>query len=120
MQFATPIAAPFREWTAHEQTARSESADSTSRRTALIVAGGIAALLAVGVVAFIGARLAQPHLRHRRIAASVEFNIASIAATGTATDGDLHSTPGDRHPTRCTADHHHPSSHNTRTNSAVR
>ena len=105
--------------TAHEQTARSESA-STSRRTALIAAGGIAALLAVGVVAFIGARLAQPQSAPPTIAASAEFNIASIAATGTATDGDLHSTPRDCHPTRCTADHHHPTSDNTRTNSAVR
>ena len=59
-QLPTNTPAPFREGTNREQTAGSGSdAASTSRRTALI-AGGIAALLAVGVVAFIGARLAQP------------------------------------------------------------
>jgi serine/threonine-protein kinase len=59
-QLATNIPTPSGQGTNREQTARSESAAFTvSRRTAMIV-GGIAALLAVGVVAFIGARLAQP------------------------------------------------------------
>ena len=65
-QLATNIPAPIFGGTNlfggtnHEEATRSGSdAASTSRRTALIV-GGIAALLAVGVVAFLGARLGQP------------------------------------------------------------
>ena len=59
-QLATNIPAPSRQGAYDERTTtRSESVVSISRRTALIV-GGIAALLAVGVFAFIGARLAQP------------------------------------------------------------
>ena len=59
-QLATNIPALFPEGTGREQsTPNGSDAASTWRRTALI-AGGIAALLAVGVVAFIGARLGQP------------------------------------------------------------
>ena len=119
-QLATNIPAPFREGTNREQIARSGSdAASISRRTALIVSGirlvsrgsGRVHRCAPGTSAISATD---------RIAASAEFNIVSIAATGTATDGDIHSTPRDRHPTRCTADHHHPTSHNARTNTAVR
>jgi serine/threonine-protein kinase len=59
-QLATHVPTPFREGTHREQTTRNGSdAASTYRRIALI-ASGIATLLAVAVVAFIGARLAQP------------------------------------------------------------
>ena len=57
---AANIVAPARESTNREQVVRSEQAAFTvSRRTAFVV-GGIAALIAVGLVAFLGARLAQP------------------------------------------------------------
>ncbi len=56
----TPVPAPpSPQGVYEERTTRSESVVSISRRTALIV-GGIATLFAVGLVAFIGARLGQP------------------------------------------------------------
>lgn len=59
-QFATNIPPPFPHGTNREQ-ASSSGSDAASRwRRAALIAGGIATLLAVGVVAFVGARLAQP------------------------------------------------------------
>ena len=59
-QLAPIIPAPFREGIIRDQTARSgPAATPPSRRTVLIASGIGAALLAVGVVAFIGAHLAQ-------------------------------------------------------------
>jgi serine/threonine-protein kinase len=60
-QLATNIPTTFREDTNREKPARGGS-DSVSapRRTALIAGGVAAALIAVGAVAFIGARLGQP------------------------------------------------------------
>ena len=90
-------------------------------RTVLIASGIAAALLAVGVVAFIGAHLAQRQpVPTNGVAAAAKFNNASIAATGSAKDGDLHSTARDRHTTRSTADHNHPNSHNAHPTSTAR
>ena len=59
-RLATNLPAPLSGGAYEERTTtRSKSVITISRRTALIV-GGIAALIAVGLVAFIGARLAQP------------------------------------------------------------
>ena len=58
-QFATTIPAPPHDGTYQEQPARIGSGAASKSRTATMIAIGIAALLAVGVVAFVGARLAQ-------------------------------------------------------------
>ena len=57
-QFATSIPTPVHAGYEQPTTRIEPAAASTSRQTVLIL-GGIAALMAVGIVAFVGARLAQ-------------------------------------------------------------
>lgn len=59
-QFAFPAAAPMSPTISEELTPSGGSNQITISRRAAMIAGGVAALMAVGLVAFIGARLGQP------------------------------------------------------------
>lgn len=97
-QVATPIPTPQR--------------DTPDLRLAMI-AGGIAALIAVGVVAYIGARLAPAFLGAANYGRALpQRNTDCNGNNGAARDRDPHAATGDDHPIRGAAERQHPCSHN--------